>query len=87
MNYVFLLQDYLLWLSNTHSNHSLNVQENTTLGSDTIIKMPLGVVAPRVLDLRVFDRALQPSVRGTCTSDYLIKLTDKYDRNLHVYFI
>lgn len=49
--------------------------------------MPLGVVAPRVLDLHVFDRALQPSVRGTCTSDYLIKLTDKYDRNLHVYFI
>lgn len=55
------------------------------MGSDTIIKMPLGVVAPRVLDLRVFDRALQPSVRGTCTSDYLIKLTDKYDRNLHVH--
>uniref|UniRef100_K1QLD4 Low-density lipoprotein receptor-related protein 6 n=1 Tax=Magallana gigas TaxID=29159 RepID=K1QLD4_MAGGI len=61
--------DYLLWLSNTHSNHSLNVQENTTLGSDTIIKMPLGVVAPRVLDLRVFDRALQPSVREPCITD------------------
>lgn len=31
--------------------------------------MPLGVVAPRVLDLRVFDRALQPSVREPCITD------------------
>lgn len=83
---VFLLQDYLLWLSTTHSNHALNVQENTTLGSDTIINMPLVVMVPRVLDLRVFDRALQPSVKGTCSSDDRIKLIDELDRHLHISF-
>lgn len=66
---ITVYKDYLLWLSTDHSNHVLNVQENTTLGPDPIINMPLAVAVPSVLDLRVFDRALQPSVREPCITD------------------
>lgn len=48
--------------------------------------MPLVVIIPRVLDLRVFDRALQPSVKGTRSSDDRIKLIDELDRHLHISF-
>ena len=59
-----MLQDYLLWLSTNHSKHALDLLENTSLSSDTAISVPLNIAVSSVLDLRIFDRSLQPSVKG-----------------------
>ncbi|XP_061171396.1 low-density lipoprotein receptor-related protein 2-like [Saccostrea echinata] len=67
---IAVYKDYLLWLTMNQTKHYLNVQESTILSSTIDIIMPLESLGVTTIgDMRVFDKALQPSVKEPCIVD------------------
>ncbi|XP_062566069.1 low-density lipoprotein receptor-related protein 4-like [Saccostrea cucullata] len=66
---ITVYKDYLLWLSMDQTKHYLNVQESTVLSSPIDITMPLSLGVSKTSDMRIFDKALQPSVKEPCIVD------------------